>query len=71
MCPPAVRTPIVAGKEGTPEGMRSPLTKRGQLNAAYHAFDAMGARGFAERARREYLATGGTVRKRQRMRRTN
>ena len=37
---------------------------RAQLNAAYHAFEAMGARGFAERARREFLATGGTVRKR-------
>jgi DNA-binding CsgD family transcriptional regulator len=35
-----------------------------QLKAAYEAFDAMGARGFAERARRELLATGETVRKR-------
>ena len=37
---------------------------RTQLKAAYHAFAAMGARGFAERARRELLATGETVRKR-------
>ena len=35
-----------------------------QLKAAYDAFEAMGARGFAERARRELLATGETVRKR-------
>jgi DNA-binding CsgD family transcriptional regulator len=37
---------------------------RAQLKAAYEAFEAMGARGFAERARRELLATGETVRKR-------
>ena len=37
---------------------------RAQLGAAHQAFEAMGARGFAERARREFLATGGTVRKR-------
>jgi DNA-binding CsgD family transcriptional regulator len=37
---------------------------RAQLRAAYGAFDAMGARAFAERARRELLATGETVRKR-------
>ena len=37
---------------------------RTQLKAAYDAFVAMGARGFAERARRELLATGETVRKR-------
>jgi DNA-binding CsgD family transcriptional regulator len=37
---------------------------RAQLKAAYDAFDAMGAHGFAERARRELLATGETVRKR-------
>jgi DNA-binding CsgD family transcriptional regulator len=38
---------------------------REPLNAAYAAFDAMGADGFAERARRELLATGQTVRKRR------
>jgi len=37
---------------------------RAQLKAAYDAFEAMGAQGFAERARRELLATGETVRKR-------
>ena len=35
-----------------------------QLKAALNAFDTMGAQGFAERARRELLATGETVRKR-------
>jgi len=35
-----------------------------QLKAALNAFDTMGARGFAERARRELLATGETVRRR-------
>jgi DNA-binding CsgD family transcriptional regulator len=37
---------------------------RTQLKAAYAAFEAMGARAFAERARRELLATGETVRRR-------
>lgn len=37
---------------------------RVQLKAAYAAFDAMGAHAFAERAQRELLATGETVRKR-------
>jgi DNA-binding CsgD family transcriptional regulator len=37
---------------------------RTQLRAAYSAFEAMGARAFAERARRELLATGETVRRR-------
>ena len=37
---------------------------REQLRAAYQMLDAMGARGFAERARRELLATGQSVRKR-------
>jgi DNA-binding CsgD family transcriptional regulator len=36
-----------------------------QLKAAYDAFEAMGAQGFADRARRELLATGETVRKRR------
>ena len=35
-----------------------------QLKAAYAAFDAMGAKAFAEGAQRELLATGETVRKR-------
>lgn len=37
---------------------------RGQLKSAYAAFAAMGAHAFAERAARELLATGETVRKR-------
>jgi DNA-binding NarL/FixJ family response regulator len=37
---------------------------RTPLRAAHDAFEAMGARGFADRARRELLATGETVRKR-------
>jgi DNA-binding CsgD family transcriptional regulator len=37
---------------------------RVQLKAAHDAFESMGAQGFAERARRELLATGETVRKR-------
>jgi DNA-binding CsgD family transcriptional regulator len=37
---------------------------RTQLKAAYAAFEPMGARAFADRARRELLATGETVRKR-------
>jgi DNA-binding CsgD family transcriptional regulator len=35
-----------------------------QMKAALNAFDTMGAQGFAERARRELLATGETVRRR-------
>jgi DNA-binding CsgD family transcriptional regulator len=37
---------------------------RAQLRTAYEMLTAMGAEGFAERARRELLATGETVRKR-------
>ncbi|MGH3289524.1 MAG: helix-turn-helix transcriptional regulator, partial [Streptosporangiaceae bacterium] len=37
---------------------------RGQLRPAFDALTAMGAQGFAERARRELLATGEKVRKR-------
>jgi DNA-binding CsgD family transcriptional regulator len=35
-----------------------------QLKAAYQALDTMGAHAFAERARRELLATGGGIRRR-------
>jgi DNA-binding CsgD family transcriptional regulator len=41
------------------------LDARHQLHAAYHLLDAIGADGFAERARRELLATGEKVRKRE------
>jgi DNA-binding CsgD family transcriptional regulator len=44
------------------EGRR--VDARAQLKAAHAAFETMGARGFAERARRELVATGETVRKR-------
>jgi DNA-binding CsgD family transcriptional regulator len=37
---------------------------RGELNIAYELLSAMGAEAFAERARRELVATGATVRKR-------
>ncbi|TDC38901.1 LuxR family transcriptional regulator [Micromonospora sp. 15K316] len=37
---------------------------RAQLRSAYDAFSRIGADGFAERARRELLATGETVRRR-------
>jgi DNA-binding CsgD family transcriptional regulator/tetratricopeptide (TPR) repeat protein len=39
------------------------LDARQQLNVAYEMFTKMGAKGFAERARREVLATGEKVRK--------
>ncbi len=41
------------------------LDARHQLHAAYHLFTAIGADAFAERARRELLATGEKVRKRE------
>jgi DNA-binding CsgD family transcriptional regulator len=44
------------------EGRR--LDAREQLRSAHEMFAAMGIEGFAERARRELLATGETVRKR-------
>ena len=37
---------------------------RGELNIAHEMFDSMGMEGFAERTRRELLATGATVHKR-------
>ena len=40
------------------------IDAREQLRAAYQMLTAMGMDGFAERARRELLATGETVRKR-------
>jgi len=41
------------------------LDARHQLHAAYQLLDAIGAGAFAERARRELLATGEKVRKRE------
>jgi DNA-binding NarL/FixJ family response regulator len=43
---------------------RRRVDARGQLRAAHELFAAMGAEAFADRARRELLATGETVRKR-------
>jgi DNA-binding CsgD family transcriptional regulator/tetratricopeptide (TPR) repeat protein len=43
---------------------RRRVDAREQLRAAHEFFDRVGAQGFAERARRELLATGETVRKR-------
>jgi ATP/maltotriose-dependent transcriptional regulator MalT len=43
---------------------RSPTEAREQLRTAHRMFDAMGMDAFAERARRELLATGVTVHKR-------
>ena len=45
------------------EGRR--VDARHQLHAAFELFEAIGADGFAERARRELLATGEKIRKRQ------
>ena len=43
---------------------RRRMDARDQLRTAHEMFVAMGAEGFAERARRELLATGETARKR-------
>ena len=43
---------------------RRRIDARTQLRIAYDMFDAMGMEAFAERARRELLATGETARKR-------
>ena len=45
--------------------MNRRLDARRQLNSAHEMFTRMGAQGFAERARRELLATGEKVRKQQ------
>jgi ATP/maltotriose-dependent transcriptional regulator MalT len=41
-----------------------PIDSREELRAAHEMFTAMGAEAFAERARRELIATGDSVRKR-------
>ncbi len=45
-------------------GQQRRVDAREQLRCAHEMFDSMGAAAFAERARRELLATGETVRKR-------
>ena len=61
--PELARTHLVYGEWLRREGRR--VDARQQLGAAYQMFAAMGAEGFAERARRELLATGQKVRRRE------
>jgi DNA-binding CsgD family transcriptional regulator len=56
------RTRLLYGEWLRREGRRNDA--RAQLRTAYESLTAMGVGGFAERARRELLATGETVRKR-------
>jgi DNA-binding CsgD family transcriptional regulator len=60
--PELARTHLVYGEWLRREARR--VDARRQLGAAYQMYAAMGAEGFAERARRELLATGQKVRKR-------
>ena len=61
--PELARAHLVYGEWLRRENRR--LDARQQLHAAYHLLDAIGAEAFAERARRELLATGEKVRKRE------
>ena len=58
----AARARLLYGEWLRREGRRADA--RGELRAAYEVFSQAGAEAFAERARRELLATGETVRKR-------
>jgi DNA-binding CsgD family transcriptional regulator len=60
--PEAARTHLLFGEWLRRENRR--VDARQHLRAAFEALSAMGLDGFAERARRELLATGETVRKR-------
>jgi DNA-binding CsgD family transcriptional regulator len=61
--PELARSHLVYGEWLRREGRR--VDARQQLGAAYEMFATMGAEGFAERARRELLATGQKVRRRE------
>ena len=61
--PELARSRLLYGEWLRREGRR--VDAREQLRAAFDAFGSMGAEAFAERARRELLATGEKVRKRQ------
>ena len=63
MAAPLARAQLTYGEWLRREGRR--VDAREQLRAAHDAFVAMGADGFADRARRELLATGEKVRKRR------
>ena len=60
--PSLARARLLYGEWLRREGRR--LDAREQLRSAHEIFDAAGMEAFAERARRELLATGGTARKR-------
>ena len=61
--PELARTQLLYGEWLRREGRR--VDAREQLHAAHEAFGSMGAEAFAERTRRELLATGEKVRKRR------
>jgi len=61
--PELARAQLLYGEWLRREGRR--VDARTQLHAAHETFAAIGAEGFAERTRRELLATGEKVRKRQ------
>jgi ATP/maltotriose-dependent transcriptional regulator MalT len=60
--PELARTQLLYGEWLRRERRR--IDARHQLRAAYQLFSAIGAEAFAERARRELLATGEKIRKR-------
>jgi DNA-binding CsgD family transcriptional regulator len=62
MCPAVARAHLLYGEWLRRENRRRDA--RAELRTAYDMLSAMGAEAFAERARRELLATGDTVRKR-------
>jgi len=62
MRPDLARARLLYGEWLRRENRR--IDAREQLRAAHEMLDAIGMEAFAERARRELLATGGTVRKR-------